>query len=192
MVPEYRPDALVQLCHVLVPDDPSLADEVALASHDAQAYYVRFEARLQDDRGFEPDDVPFPELPWIAMLDGLRDRQRLAEVDWRADAGSVMDDVDRLIGDRRSVAQRWTWVDAEHWNQLLTGEFLQAVGDQLLRTGRMLAQFSEDSDSYPITVIDPDQLAELQRLARHSGYGDVQPLASAIPQHFDLGQSPTA
>jgi hypothetical protein len=46
MMYDYRPDALIQLCPTLLPEDASLAEEVALARSDAAAYYARFQQQL--------------------------------------------------------------------------------------------------------------------------------------------------
>ena len=68
---EYRLDALVQLCQALLPRDPSLAAEVALASCDAPAYHARFHARLEDDRGIGP--YVMPAMRSAAQARGRRD-----------------------------------------------------------------------------------------------------------------------
>jgi hypothetical protein len=104
MMSDYRPDALIQLCRALLPEDASLAEEVALASSDAAAYYARFQQQLMEDRGIDPEDIPFPDLPWLALLDGLRYRQHLDEFDWRARAADVMMGVDTLLHDPETAA----------------------------------------------------------------------------------------
>jgi hypothetical protein len=166
--------------------DPSLSEEVTLALRDPHTYYARFQEWLLDGRGIEEQDVASGVQPWRALLDGLLFRQHLEQFDWRAAPELVMEGIDWLLRNQAAQPLRWDWVDIEHWRHMHTSDFLQAVGDRLLSQGSMLAQFYEDSDTYPVTIIDPDRLPKLQRLARLSGSGDIQPLASTLPQGFQL------
>lgn len=186
MMRAYRPDVLVRLCRTLLPDDPSLAEELALASRDPSAYYSRFRQRLQNERGIEPNQSDFPDLPWVAMLDGLRYREHLAEIDWRAPAELVMEEVDKLLHDPGTAALRWDWVDAEYADSISIAELLHAIGRRLFTQSQMFAQVYEVSDTLPTMIINPDRLPELQRLARLSGYGDIQPLDSRLTGDFHL------
>jgi hypothetical protein len=183
---ERRLEALIRLCFALLPTDPSLADEVTLAARDPHTYYARFQDWLLDGRGVEEQDIIPAVQPWTALLDGLLFRHHLEQFDWREVPQLVMEGINGLLQNQAAPLLPWNWVDIEHWRCVHTSDFLKAVGDRLLAQNRMLAQFYEDSDTYPVRIIDPEQLPELQRIARLSGYGDIQPLAGTLPQDFQL------
>jgi hypothetical protein len=185
-ITEGRLGALVRLCHALLPQDSSLAGEVILAARDPHTYYARFQEWLLDGRGVEEQDIIPAVQPWTALLDGLLFRHHLEQFDWREVPELVMEGINGLLQNQAAPLLPWDWVDIEHWRRVHTSDFLQTVGDRLLSQNRMLAQFYEDSDSYPVMIIDTEQLLELHRLARLSGYGDIQPLASTLPQDFQL------
>jgi hypothetical protein len=76
---------------LLAGKDPSLAEMVAPARTDAHANYARIQERFLDARGIEPQDIPFPDVPWLALLDGPRHRQHLEYFDWRERAISMLE-----------------------------------------------------------------------------------------------------
>jgi hypothetical protein len=70
---------VIELAGYLMAEDPSLAGEVRLAVASPDAYLGKFQERLSG-RGIEK---PIPDLPWIALVNGLEDRGRLHELDWK-------------------------------------------------------------------------------------------------------------
>jgi hypothetical protein len=162
---------LSALAELLCPGDSTLLDEVDLAARQPQQYLARFAERLS----YRGIDAVSPELPWIALVDGLDARGRLAEVDWKEDSDSIRDALDDLLG---ADPFDWGWSEAEEVNEAPTEEFLCRVGDRLHATGIALAFLDIASDCYPLITLDCKELQAAQQLARQSGYGRLVPLRS--------------
>ena len=68
--------SLLDLAELLT-EDTSLISEVQLAENQPLNYLSQF-ANVLQERGI---DKPVPELPWLAMVDGLARRDLLIELD---------------------------------------------------------------------------------------------------------------
>lgn len=168
----YYNDKLITLCGVLLPEDSTLAAEVRLAVEQPDAYFARFGQRLEDRGITEPIRI----LPWIALLDGLMERNKLVELDWRMEPIHVMAYLDRLLPDEVRTAHRWDWVEVAYWHtQASTGDFLNAIGARLSVQGFVLACFFLQTDSYPLTLVEEDRFEKARRLAQETRYGDLTP-----------------
>jgi hypothetical protein len=174
----HAPWKLYALAAHLLPEDASLVAEVRQAATDAEGYLRRFADQLEG-RGV---DEPIPELPWLALVDGLSARGRLEEIDWKEDADSIMEAIDGLLG---KAAPRWEAFEEDAEN-VPTYEFLQRAGDLLLRSGTALAFLDIASDCYPLIVLPDDRLEAARQLAQEAGYGEVVPLRST-PRVDTLG-----
>jgi hypothetical protein len=162
-------EKLYALAEQLCPQDSSLLEEVKLAATDPRQYVERFAERL-GERGIE--NVT-PELPWIALVDELGARRRLAEIDWKEDSDAIRDALDELLADD---SFDWEW--SEEVDEAPTEEFLQRVGDRLHRKGISLAFIDIASDCYPLILLDRKNLEAAQKLAQQTGYGQIIPLRS--------------
>jgi len=161
-MPETAREALIEIAALLAPDEPAVAERVALAYDDPEGY-VRAHADQLGERGI---GEPEPELAWIALVDALTDHGLLAEVDWReADA----DIVDQLRELRSSPApESWAWWPEP--NELETYEFLQLAGDRLGAGGTALAVLDIESDCYPLVLLPAERGAELVALAAKTDF----------------------
>lgn len=173
--PTYHPDQLLILCDLLLPDDPSLREDVRLAIEEPDTYCARFQQRRLEGGIFLGDsyDPTWPDLPWFGVLDGLMARGRLVELDWKAAPEEVMEAIDYLRRDQSLTPDRWAWVDVERWHNTYTDSFLRAIGAWLLRHGDVLACFALGSDSYPLTILAEPSFREIQQVAVRTGYGGV-------------------
>lgn len=170
---------LTMLCQQLAPGDMTLVDEVDLAVRNPQRYVVTFNRRLAR-RGIYPgDDTEHPQLPWIALLDGLAQRGHLAEIDWKEGVSDTMRSIDRLLADRAEEPEVWDWVNDDAWEDAPTIAFLHAVAGHFIKRGLLLAYLAYPSDSYPLILLDPQQLRGLHVLAQQAGYGAVVSLLEA-------------
>lgn len=59
---------------------PAVMKEVAFAADDPQRYLATTNHELFED--FDDDDVD-DDLPWLALIEALHAKRRLAEVDWK-------------------------------------------------------------------------------------------------------------
>lgn len=161
---------LYQLIEELAPNDPSLLDEVRLAVEDTADYVRRFRDRLALCGISKPE----PGLPWIALVDGLAERSRLAEFDWREDPGDVLEGLDDILGED---SLDWDSILTEDDEELPCGELLQRVARHLRARGLALVCLDIQSDCYPVLAVPIERLERVQRLAVESGYGKIEDLA---------------
>lgn len=153
----------------LMAEDPSLAQEVRLAIVSPDEYVSRFQERL-GERGIAK---PRSDLPWIALVDGLEDRGRLRELDWKEAPEDVAWKVDLLLPNQPAQPDRWTWIATTEWEDKLPHDLLPAIGARLAEGGLAVVTFDIDSDSYPIMILPIGQVEECRRLAQLAGYGTI-------------------
>jgi hypothetical protein len=168
-MPVHDNGKLIELAHFLAPDDPSLLEEVRLAVDRPGDYAGKFAERLHQ-RGIEG---PIEDLPWIALADGLGERDLLREIDWKEAHEDVTWKLDQLTALRPPRPDRWTWLDNAEWADKIPEAFLPAIGKHLLESGLALLTFDIDSDSYLLMVLSADRVAECQHLAERAGYGTI-------------------
>lgn len=168
-MPVHDSGKLIELAHFLAPGDPSLAEEVRLAVDRPGDYAGKFAERLHG-RGI---DGPIAELPWLALADGLGDRDLMREIDWKEAHEDVTWKLDQLTALRPARSERWTWLDGADWEDKIPEAFLPAIGKHLLQSGLALVTFDIDSDSYLLMVLPADRVAECQHLAERAGYGTI-------------------
>jgi hypothetical protein len=165
----YDSVKLFELARYLVPDDPSLVQEVREAVEHPRDYVQRYAERLSN-RGI---DKPMAALPWIALADGLQARDRLREVDWKDNAEEVAWNLDQLSALKPPRAERWTWLEAPPWDKAIPEQSLPAIGKRLRQEGLALVTLDIDSDSYLLMVLAPERVDEARRLAAAAGYGKI-------------------
>lgn len=166
-----RNNALLLLAEKLLSGDPTLKQEIDLAINQPADYVSRFQERLRR-RGLKE---AVPSLPWIALVDGLQTRGRVAEIDWDEAPDDVVKCVDRLLVNLPADPKRWTWVEMDVWEESPTVDFLKAIGERLAAQGWVLFFFDMQSDNYPLMLLHTDQFESAQQLAAQAGYGIMRP-----------------
>ncbi len=166
-----RNDALIQLCQQLLPHDVSLVDEVKLAIEQPTHFAAQFRGNLSGRGIYEPR----PSLPWIALIDGLIERNCCREIDWKEAPKDVMAAIDDLLPDQPHGPNRWTWVDLQTWDNSSTEDFLDVIAHHLHDEGKVLAYLDHDSDSFALIILEPSRFRESEYLARQAGYGELVP-----------------
>lgn len=170
---QYDNDKLLQLAQELLPDEPSLVEEIKLAVSSPQEYVNQFKTRLRYRSIYKPK----PDLPYIALLDGLIERYYLAEVDWKCEAEDVMWNIDNILA-RKEVEpeqwKRWDWAEGAEWDEVATGDFIKAAAKWLLERGLVLTTFNLSSDSYPLIVVPVSEFDKLKELTKQTGYGKLE------------------
>lgn len=163
-MPPTARDALIAVAALLAPDEPDVADRVAHAHDDPNAYLQAHADRL-DERGI---DEPVPDLAWIALVDALTDHDLLAEVDWKESARDIVAQL-RELRSSPSQPEVWAWVDHTD-TDLPTYDFLELAGDKLRGAGTALAVLDIESDCYPLVLLPAVRASELVDLATTAGF----------------------
>ena len=166
-------DVLVRLAGVLCAD-ARLAGEVRLAAEDPQAYWATFRKGRYSLLG-----GPGPDLPWIALVDGLVRRRRVLDLDWK-------DDLELIREGFGTVRPR---PPARVWRALVAAEdespgpdVLSALARALVGTGLVLARFDDDGDMFHVLLLTDAELPEVVRLAQESGYGTMSAWSTEEPE----------
>jgi hypothetical protein len=167
-------ESLRELCQLLLPDDEGLKAEVRQAYESPEAYLDRFRERLEE-RGIRE---PIADLSWIALVDGLAARGRLAEVDWREEPGDVVWNLERIA--TPPDPSRWDWAAEEALAELATEEFLRCAGERLSQHGLALASLDIRSDNYPLVLVDLALIERARGLASSAGH-ELVSFAPSLP-----------
>jgi hypothetical protein len=156
-------DGLIAIAGLLAPDQPEVAHR-ATAAHDDPAGYVQRHAARLDNRGITE---PVPILPWIALIDALRDYRLVAEIDWKEGPEEV---VRALRGLRSSPRDGWDWFGDDERFHVRTEVFLRMTAENLRPTGVSLSSLDIDSDCCPLVLPPAARTTELNNLAKFVGY----------------------
>ncbi|MDO6819034.1 DUF6630 family protein [Zobellia sp. 1_MG-2023] len=162
--------SLLDLAELLT-EDTSLISEVQLAENQPLNYLSQF-ANVLQERGI---DKPVPELPWLAMVDGLARRDLLIELDWK-------DDPEELVSTALQLLRGHTDYDSISKQLLIiepfidedVEEFIPQLNRKLESSKVQLIWLDIDSDSYPLTTISLADLTVAKQLAIEAGYGKIK------------------
>jgi hypothetical protein len=145
--------------------DETLVEELRLAQAEPQRYCERFGARLKL-RGIAE---PHPDLPRVALLDGLIERKACVELDWRDEPEELLGAV-RLLLERQSVIR----FEAPEVEDLKLEQALELVGSALAESGLALAALNHGSDSYALILFDAASAKQVSAWSKATGFGKLQ------------------
>lgn len=173
--------ALIEL-GTLFGADSTLNDELALALDDPAAYLQQFAERLSE-RGIE---TVRPDLGWFALLDGLKARERAAELDWKSSPGDVLFGLKTLVTLPRDGWDGYTEecdrrVDLDR--DSLVECYLQIADLRTSPHGLSVVVLSSGGDSYVAALLETAQVARALELAGEAGGLDamLHMQGSALP-----------
>ncbi len=163
-------DALLRIAAVLAPNDPRVAETVAL-SHDDGASYLKNHGKALAARHAAKLS---PKLPWIALVVALEKAGRLAPIDWKTELEDVTAAIDRIARPRKTKIA-WTWLaKRDDLDDRTTLELLEIVGEKLVvEHDIILAQLDIGSDSHELVLVAKKDAKELVALGKKAKYGDV-------------------
>jgi hypothetical protein len=179
MMAGFTVDAWTRLADA-IGADAETRTEVELAATDPTAYFAAFEERSLE-RGIEsPDQVD----PAIALVDGLMDRNRLVEFDWKESDDSILAGLQELD----QVAAAGVELSARDLAGL--EEALPYASEVLAEYGLSIVDIGIGSDSYPTTVLDSDLVPTLRAAAEPVGvpirvWGKAETVNHRVTLHFD-------
>jgi len=161
---------LLELASLVCPDD-ALRSEVQLAENQPLNYLSQFQDEMLK-RGIER---AMPELPWLALVDGLAKRGLLVELDWKDDPSELIETAIGLTKDHpdsETIAK--TILKVEPFIDEDIEEFLPQLNSKLKKFDVQLGWYDIDSDSYPLSLIPFEHLTRVKELALESGYGIIK------------------
>jgi hypothetical protein len=100
-------------------------------------------------QGLEMEHVT-AELPWLALIDALRQEELLVYIDWRSDPDEIAAGVDQLCAECDLPALDWATVAGEDAD---AATVLNAAGQALAATGAVLVCLDMGSDGFPIAIV---------------------------------------
>src|SRR5262245_26432706 len=142
-------DEFKKLALLLSEGDESLSADVVLSAIDPFAY-VRAHAEELRPRGIsEPKDG----LPWIALIDGLQNRGKLIELDWKESGEMFVRAARKLLENGDSPKQARDALSSmqvqDSWKD---AEILSQIDQTLAPFEYSIVMIDIYSDCYPITL----------------------------------------
>jgi len=155
-------DEFKKLALLLSEGDESLSADVVLSAIDPFAY-VRAHAEELRPRGIsEPKDG----LPWIALIDGLENKGKLIELDWKESGEMFVQAVKKLLKNEKSPEQARDALNS------INAPDSNKVADILARIDQILAPYGYGivlidiySDSYPIALVRRSSIPAIMETA---------------------------
>ena len=146
--------------------EEQIYSEVSLAIEKPEAYFEKFEDRL-DERGI---DSPIEQLAWISLVDALLDQDLAYEIDWKETGLYICDVVDELLDRKKMECVSWEEFEDGEFDELPTSEFLNEVSKKLKEKGISLACLDIESDCYVLITVPSSDIDEIKKLAQEAGY----------------------
>lgn len=169
--PKFNNARLLQLAEHLLPEDLKLKGEVQLAIDEPEKYVKKFAGQLIY-RGIRE---PVPELPWIALTDGLIKRKRVVYLDWKFGPDELVDALQTLV--RRQVKKKWNWdwIEDAADQEDETWRLMSPAGDRLLEQGLAFTTLDNNKveDGFPVMIVSADRFTVAKSLAQQTGYGTI-------------------
>ena len=122
------------------------------------AAYVKKNKKALNERNISE---PIPELPWIAVIDGLAKLKVSFGLDWKADADDVAWAISKLGGPKKPK-----WLADEELDDRSTWELLELAGKELSKAGKQLASLDTASDEYNLVLFSKKKLAGVKKLVK--------------------------
>lgn len=122
------------------------------------AAYVKKHQKALNERNIS---APTPELPWIAVIDGLAKLKLAFGLDWKADADDVAWAISKLGGPKKPK-----WLGDADLDDRSTWELLELAGRELGKAGKQLASLDTASDEYNLVLFSKKRLAAVKKLVK--------------------------
>lgn len=159
-----RRAALIELARRLGGGAAKRVERDALLAFDDPERFLRTtKLELFEDWDDDSDDP----LGWLALIESLEAARRVAEVDWKEAGDEILAWLRAIGGPRAKQALRE--VSADDLEPRPTEEALELFGQLLAKAGLALVHLDKSSDSYPLAVIDGDDVTSSSQLARAAG-----------------------
>lgn len=160
-----------ELAFLLSDGDLDLSASVASSIMSPQTY-INTHAEDMENRRIS---APIEELPWIALVDGLDKKGRLAELDWKESKEAFIERIVNLL--KNDNASKQTIESLILMN--LEGEddipkMLKLINQTLRPFDYAVITIDINSDSYPITHSQIQTLSKIKEIANRIGNRKLQ------------------
>ena len=139
-------------------------EQLALGVDRPEELLARFWEQF-DARGI---GKPIPDLPWIRLVDALRDERQCAEIDWKASSDDIASAFRPVIKVERALKRV-----LERNKEEPTDALLGILGDHFAGGGQALCSIDYGADAYALVLLPAETAVRAQALAADAGYGSI-------------------
>lgn len=163
----------IQLASILSNGNQQVLESVALFSNNKNAYFKTHEDELLQ-RGIEsPDELPST----IALVDSLNVANKIVYADYKEHAGDVLEQLNSLANGKLALSNAYATLAshiAEKGKHATIANYLDASDAAYLfqcvtEAGYKLVMIDEDSDAYPLALVQLGQFEVVKKLATTAG-----------------------
>lgn len=158
--------ALLELCHYLLPEDPSLAKEVRLSIQKPKFFLIQIKHVLRDWIKNEPIEEM---IPWYTLIHGLYQRGLIFELSARTAAEHMDQHTNRLL---LEAWPSYSYLEPPK-PQYLVDTFLQISSHYLQTANYTLGEIRLSSGVSVVTMIPQNAKEKCSELMKRSGYGEI-------------------
>ncbi|MET4138150.1 hypothetical protein [Pedobacter sp. UYP1] len=153
-------ELIQQLSEILLsPDHHGIEAEIILSYRKPDDYLQLFKQELLL-RGIESK---IPELPLIALVNGLQRRNKLVEMDWKEDFSSFINEIYSILPDNEiGRSAKKALIDLSVDDDDDPDGFLPEISALLNEHSLLLIMLDIDSDSYPLIILSKAEYSNLQ------------------------------
>jgi len=183
LLSQYNHEKLLKLAWELLPGDSSLLEELRTIIEDTPEHSVRTEAAYENGLGWYAVEVEenLHEILWHTLLNRLRDRNRLVDVELKELPDGIAQNIDDLLEDLPPDANRWNWIETEGWGwkdrsrwyKLMPNGFLKQVQQRVISPNKILTCLDTDPEGYALCLIDISRFEKIKKLSQESYYGKI-------------------
>lgn len=180
-------ESLLELCQYLLPEDPTLEQEVRLSIENPDTFLSQIKYILRDWIENEPITE---EIPLYTLIHGLYQRGLIFELTARRSAETMELSTNQLFTElqaHQSPPGIYPLKDSMHFVDAM----LAMTGHYFIQNDYMLAEIRLPSDTSVITLIPQDVADKCSELMQRSGYGDLSLYPSTCTTQMDLPRKDT-
>lgn len=176
---KFNYDALLELCHFLLPEDPSLEKEVQLSIQKPDAFSTQIKYLLQDWIKNEPFEAE--TIPWYTLIHGLYQRKLVFELSARNSAENMDVLANQLFIELQ--AHQPNNCDPVPDTMHFVDNFLSLTSAYLLHANYRLAEIRLSSGVSVVTIVPHSVADKCSELMKRSGYGELSLYPSSTRMH---------
>lgn len=169
----------IELARRLDPGNDSLAKELKDVFKEFVQEDVQPKAGYETGLGYyviESEPTPVEDVAWFTLIEGLTERGKLVDIDFRESPEGVAANINDLLSNQPSDPNRWKWVNLkERWKDF-PHVFLKEVQLHVIGPEKILAilhgNYSEEN--YEVCLLNASDYAPIEELFRKMSYGKIE------------------